>query len=70
MLRQAEESGGRALNWNLTAFDPIGEQNTLRRIWAMKKGDRIVAKRKMLLDDISLEVSKSSPKKPKLSLNI
>ena len=46
MIRQAEESGRRALDRDLASFDKVSGENTLRRVWASLKGDSRVRGRK------------------------
>ena len=43
MLRtQAEQAGTRALSWNISDFDKIGGQNTLRTVWnSLKEEHRV-----------------------------
>ena len=73
MIRQAEETGRRALDWRLSSFDEIGGHNTLRRVWAKLKSNGKVGGRKRRGDDQELldtDERPSSPKKSKVSSNV
>ena len=69
MVRQAEESGGRAFLWNLSTFNRVGGDNTLRNVWATLKGDGRVGgiKREREEDDTDCE---AALKKTKVSSNV
>ena len=74
MIRQAEVSGSRALDWRLSSFNEIGGPNTLRRVWASLKGNgRVVGKKRQaeeneMEDDINL--NPGAAKKHKKSSNV
>ena len=42
LIRQAEQSGARAISWSLSDFDKIGGKNTLRTVWSSLKSERRV----------------------------
>ena len=69
MIRQAEETGRRALDWDLASFDKVGGENTLRRVWASLNGDSRVRGRKREAEESDTD-SDNSNKKLKISLNI
>ena len=73
MVRQAEQSGRRAIEWNLSSFDRVGGENTLRRVWAsLKSQNRISGVKRRAEDntDTSSDERASSPKKLRVSLNV
>ena len=72
MVRQAEVSGGRAMDWSLNSFDQVGGYNTLRSVWAKLIDDRRVKGKKRAAEDNDSysNVCENSPKKTKVSLNV
>ena len=69
MIRQAEQAGRRALDWELSSFDRVGGENTLRRVWAALKGNMRVRGKKREPEEDSSD-SDNSSKKLKISLKI
>ena len=62
MIRQAEETGRRALDWDLASFDKVGGENTLRRVWASLKGASRVRGRKREAEESDTESDNSNKK--------
>ena len=72
MVRHAEVSGVRAMDWSLNSFDQVGGYNTLRSVWAKLRDGRRVKRKKRTAEDHDSysNVSENSPKKTKVSLDV
>ena len=68
LVRRAEETGSRALVWNMSSIDRVGGRGTLRRIWQILKSKKVVGGRKRKLS-VSNDDTENH-KKPKQDLNI
>ena len=68
LVRKAEDTGARALSWDLSQFDKVGGRGTIRSVWNNLKSDNLVGGKKRCLSKDSSD--SDDPKKPRLSLNL